>query len=348
MSVLIISGIKDRHADSLEKQLNNLNISVHRFSYSDISTGEVKISLIPNDINKSMLEFYDRETLTEVDGMPETKIIPQYKLYFSEITAIYFHKKSTIKILDFTDDFGEAFYIRKEMTELVESLWTLLSDKHWINHPEKVLKATKPVQLHLACEIGFQIPRTIITDSENSLNDFIMSEPRIAYKSIGDGGVYEFDELGNPLTLKARLYTELIDRGNAIESLNNISSTLSIVQSVINKLSDVRVIVIGDQAFAFEIISSISSDGDWRKNNEEKLRYVLHILPSDIYEKCILLTEKLGLEYGAIDLALTDQGYVFFELNPSGAWIWLQDSCKIPISSYIAKFIEKMITGDVN
>lgn len=50
--------------------------------------------------------------------------------------------------------------------------------------------------------------------------------------------------------------------------------------------------------------------------------------------------EKMGLNYGAIDLIVTpDDQFVFLEVNPSGAWGWIEGRLSFPISESIADLL---------
>ena len=51
--------------------------------------------------------------------------------------------------------------------------------------------------------------------------------------------------------------------------------------------------------------------------------------------------KNLGLQFGAIDLALTaDRDYVFLEVNPNGECVWIEDQLRFPISDAIAKYLD--------
>ena len=100
--------------------------------------------------------------------------------------------------------------------------------------------------------------------------------------------------------------------------------------------------VVGRDTFAAEIMSQShrSSETDWRATEDPDIEHRLHELPDRVRSQCINLVERLGLEFGAIDLALTaDGGYTFFEINPNGEWLWLEDRLGFPISETIAKWL---------
>src|SRR3546814_8596319 len=66
--------------------------------------------------------------------------------------------------------------------------------------------------------------------------------------------------------------------------------------------------------------------------------YEKHDLPEPVSRKLLDLMDRLGLEYGAIDLRLTPGGdYVFFEVNPAGQFLFVEHACGHPISDAMAE-----------
>jgi D-alanine-D-alanine ligase-like ATP-grasp enzyme len=52
------------------------------------------------------------------------------------------------------------------------------------------------------------------------------------------------------------------------------------------------------------------------------------------------LVRGRGLHYGAADLAVDRDGeYVFFEVNPAGEWLWLEQLLAIGIPDAIADLL---------
>ncbi len=50
--------------------------------------------------------------------------------------------------------------------------------------------------------------------------------------------------------------------------------------------------------------------------------------------------DRLGLNYGAIDIILTpEQKHVFLEINPAGEFFWLDKLCNGEISKAIANLL---------
>ena len=106
-------------------------------------------------------------------------------------------------------------------------------------------------------------------------------------------------------------------------------------QRNIAKRFELRITVVEDEVLAAEIHSQATyrTQLDWRHYDWDHTPYRIHALPDDIRDKCLELTRRLGLRFGAIDMIVTPDGnYVFLEINPSGQWRWIEDQCGLPIS----------------
>lgn len=91
-----------------------------------------------------------------------------------------------------------------------------------------------------------------------------------------------------------------------------------------NPKIDLRVTVLDDKLWCDEIvIDAAGIQGDWRLKKKDDLEYKDFSLPADIAQNCLKLVKSLGLQYGAIDLALSDGIFWFIEINPTGEWGWL-------------------------
>lgn len=96
-----------------------------------------------------------------------------------------------------------------------------------------------------------------------------------------------------------------------------------------------RVTVIGDMVWCNQVLyNNKEIEGDWRLHSKQYLSYPSFDLPIDVQKLCVLLVKSLGLVYGAIDLALSNDVFWFIEINPTGEWAWL-DSPKSKIADTI-------------
>jgi glutathione synthase/RimK-type ligase-like ATP-grasp enzyme len=133
------------------------------------------------------------------------------------------------------------------------------------------------------------------------------------------------------------IYTTHVDDA-ALAHLDSVAFAPAIFQERVSKVADIRVTVVGTEVFA----TRINAHGlppeipDWRYASPDQLEHNHHTLPSTEAERCIVLTKTLDLEFGAIDLAIDDEGrYVFFEINPNGQWAWLETLLGLRISAAI-------------
>ena len=185
----------------------------------------------------------------------------------------------------------------------------------WMNHPAVTYQAeSKPYQLRRAANLGFDVPPTLVTnDCEADVPSVIGS--RVALKSVDT--VLLQDEHHQHFG-----YTSLIDwKACADEHFHLAPATC---QSIIAPKLDLRVTIIGDRLWCDAITDEQGGiDGDWRVRPKDKLIYKDYDLPTDVAERCRSLVHDLGLRYGAIDLALSDDRYWFIEINPTGEWGWL-------------------------
>ena len=93
-------------------------------------------------------------------------------------------------------------------------------------------------------------------------------------------------------------------------------------------------------------VSTQSPVRDWRIGTNEELVIKAYTLPKTIARKCIFLTKKLGLNFGAIDLVQDKQGKAWFlEINPNGQWAFIEEKTGQPIGRAIAALLEARNVG---
>ncbi|HEY5865570.1 MAG TPA: hypothetical protein VI542_08485, partial [Candidatus Tectomicrobia bacterium] len=136
-------------------------------------------------------------------------------------------------------------------------------------------------------------------------------------------------------------YTELVTKRD-IGYAHAIRYCPMIFQAYVPKQIELRITVVGRQAFAVAIHSQATNHTrfDWRRYDQDHTPHSPHELPSDIEQRCIELVRRLGLCYGAIDMVLTPSGqYVFLEINPNGQYLWLEQATGLPISEAICDLL---------
>jgi glutathione synthase/RimK-type ligase-like ATP-grasp enzyme len=121
--------------------------------------------------------------------------------------------------------------------------------------------------------------------------------------------------------------------------LHHLQHAPAIFQAVVAGARDVRVTVVGDQVFASEFDIEQMNHIDYRVAlNEITCRP--HELSPSFVKQILRFMDTLGLEYGGLDFRLTRDGrYVFFEINPDGEFIYLEDRTGQPIAAAMANHL---------
>ncbi len=111
----------------------------------------------------------------------------------------------------------------------------------------------------------------------------------------------------------------------------------TLFQERIQGPGDVRVTVVGTQIFS-AYLSGRPGVVDSRLDAEST--FSPHKLPRDLESTIVRLMNKLGLDFGTIDLKLADNGeYVFLEVNPQGQFLYIEIRTGLPISTALADFL---------
>jgi glutathione synthase/RimK-type ligase-like ATP-grasp enzyme len=223
-----------------------------------------------------------------------------------------------------------------EAREALAGVWRTL-DVFWVNHPENNrLASSKPEQLARAVSLGFSIPQTLVTNDSEVARDFVRSMADAAIcKPLGDGRL-EIEGGGGIF------FTSRLD-ASSLDDLDGLGPEPYLFQELIEKQSDIRVTVVGSEAFAARIESQETESGrvDWRRAGADAVHSVEE-LPPEVAEKCVQMTRDYGLHFAAIDLVRRpDDGYVFLELNPNGQWAWVEQLTGLPLRARMAELLER-------
>jgi glutathione synthase/RimK-type ligase-like ATP-grasp enzyme len=205
-----------------------------------------------------------------------------------------------------------------------------------MSHPRCVWEAEhKLLQLATARRMGLTIPGTLVSNNPEDVRAaFLRFGGAMIAKPVRSGYV----EVGEQ---PFAIYTSQV-LAEHLESLEGAELSPIIYQPLLEKRSDVRVTMVGDQLFAAEIDSQTDEAArvDWRRTENPGLPHRRTELPPSIREASSRFMRALGLQFGALDFVLTPSGdYVFLEVNPSGQWLWLDDRLGFGITDAIAAWL---------
>jgi hypothetical protein len=196
----------------------------------------------------------------------------------------------------------------------------------WVNDIIRDAAAShKPWQLHAAKRCGLTVPETLITNNPAHVRQFWeQQQGEVIYKPF----IQTFHGWRETRKLRAQ----------EMALLERVRVAPVIFQRLIPGVADLRVTVVGEEVFPAAVdLRKVDYQLDVRLNQQA---YERHDLPADIRDKLLALMRHLGLEYGAIDLRQTPSGeYVFFEVNPAGQFLFVEHTCKLPISESLARHL---------
>lgn len=316
--ILIITNRSDQTADYLILELQRRKADYARFNTEDFPE---KVSLTWN-INYGVIEGFVQ--------------LPKRQIQFNEIKSIWYRRPVSPSLDHSLYDPETAQFVAEESKAALDGVWKTLP-VFWVSKPDNIRTSeNKMYQLKVASEIGLKVWNTIVTNDELSAKEFYkLNEEKIIYKPLKKG---KFLREGK----QTFIFTNLVSRDH-FEKMANTKYAPSIFQKYVPKYIELRATVIGKKVFSVALDSQKipSAIHDWRRGLHENLEHAPFDLPTNIQEKCVRVLEKLGLEFGAIDLILTPDGeYVFLEINPNGQWAWIQQICPdIPLRETLADLL---------
>jgi hypothetical protein len=182
--------------------------------------------------------------------------------------------------------------------------------------------SSKPYQAQLIQQFGLHAPETLITNDPDQVLDFRDRHRRIIYKS----------------TSGVRSIVQTFD-DNDVARLGELKWCPTQFQQYVEGV-DVRVHVVGAQVFATRI-ESTATDYRYASTQVGKAAdLTATALDAEIEDKCIRLTQGLGLAFAGIDLKFAPDGRVYcFEVNPSPGYSYFEANTGQPIAHAVALYL---------
>ena len=275
--ILVITNKRDITSDLIIYRLKQLEYEYYRLNTEDIGLN----TLLTLNIKHNDFIIYDKN---------------QGKQYHSSsFKSIYFRRPDLPSYDHFKISCEEILFLKKEVSFLLEGLYSILKNNYWISYPEKIkLAENKVYQLLLAQQIGFLTPKTIISNNYEDCLKFLDNQFKIT-KAI-KSGLVEYNQF------QSFIYSNKVSK----DSISSEDSHPILLQDLILKKSDIRVTVIEDQVYSVSINSN-KANSDWRKLDVNDINYERHSLPESIEYYSIQLLQSLSLKFGAIDFILDDE-----------------------------------------
>lgn len=238
------------------------------------------------------------------------------------ITSIWWRRPTLPSINREIFNLQYVNFAYNEWVTILNGIWQCNRDKLWINDLTHDANASNKIyQLDIAKKVGLPIPRTLVSnDPSSTLSFWKENHGKIIFKSFL--ATYQQWRETRPLRVEFLKY------------IHTLKYVPCIFQEYINKSYDIRVVVIGNKLFAGRTKASNLYEFDWRMTQPN---FKEHILTEEIRELILKFMQELKLEFGAIDMKLTEDGrYFFLEINPAGQFLFLEYDTKMTISNTLA------------
>lgn len=242
-------------------------------------------------------------------------------LDLAEIDAVYLRPMDDRRLPELAGEPAESELRRRVMAfhELFIQ-WTEAAPVTIINRYSRMgSNSSKPYQAQLIARAGLAVPETLVTNDPDAVLAFREQHGELIFKSIS-----------GERSIVRKLSDDDLGR---LERIRNCPVQF---QAWVPG-QDIRVHTIGGRCFA----TAISSTGvDYRyagQRDGAPAELAPTTLPDEIAERCLALTDQLGLEFAGIDLRRDPDGrYVCFEVNPSPAFSYYESHTGQPIAAAVA------------
>lgn len=307
--VLVATEADDLTADMVITELNRRDVPVARFNPAEIGaalTVSARFGSCP----------------TPVAGQLRT---PSRTVDLAHVRSVYWRRPVWPAFGHLSPD--DARFAAAQVRYGLGGTLYALDGPLWVNHPLRNAAADyKPAQLAVAQRLGLTVPPTLITNSPDEARSFIARHDQVVFKTLRWTPCRRD---GVPVTGWADLVTtDEIDE--------SVTMVPHLFQAVVDKVADLRVLVVGREVFVVRIESGML---DWRRDYSA-LSYRAMDLPDRVEKALLAYLDHFGLSSGSFDIAVDKNDDLWWlELNPNGQWGWLEESTGLAMSAAFADLL---------
>lgn len=214
---------------------------------------------------------------------------------------------------------------RNEYSALLHGALSSL-DVPILNDPYAQMRAgRKPFQLSVAHHLGLNIPATIISNDPQAIQAFWERQGRnCIFKTL--------------TPMEGRLLETRRLTSADFDEIDKVRHAPIIVQEIVQGL-DIRINVIGNQIFGAEAAPT-TQEAELDCRIDPQVKWEKHAIDEALQRNLKAFVRRLGLQYGSIDMRRTPEGrYVFFEINPSGQFLFIEIDTGHPLCNAMAAML---------
>jgi hypothetical protein len=327
-SVLIISCIDDAHVNAVIRHFDSHDVDYH------LLTPEKML-----DVSMDIDPVQASGTFLWGNSLVELK----------SIGAVWYRKPEPVDIQRFSPCLSrdELDFVQAEAQEILDGIYALLNDRYWLtNPPSQRLAARKLLQLRVARQVGFAVPKSTVTNRVSTARQFAVEvDWQVAIKSISWASAMRPD--GDAL-VQYGVYCRRLNRQELEAGIDQAKNAPTLLQEYIPKRCDLRVVAIGR-----EHIFPVAIDSQNGGLSSEDCRLHIRSLPHRLIEIPQLqkpiwaYMDHMNLQFGCFDFAVSESTgeAVFLECNCNGQWLWMETETQAPIAAAVGLGFVRMKDG---
>ena len=276
------------------------------------------------------------------NGQPvkQTIRVADHEMTFEGVDTLWLRRQPQVKIKASLHEADQEF-ASTQCGEHIEGFLRSIKeqDVFQVNPRDNAVEINKKTpQLILAAKTGFTIPRSLFSNDQDAIRDFVSgTRSEVIFKPFKPN--FWKSDTGTSVSYTAKLTPENMD------GLASIKFSPGIFQEYIPKAYEVRVVFMGHTNIAFKLDSQNSVDEnkvDWRVN-QRALPISRIQLPTDVEKLCLQFMKKAGLVFGSFDFIVTKDGdFVFLEINEQGQFLGYEGET-VPL---LQPFLEFLASAD--
>ena len=301
--ILIIRATEDPHADAVCWGLRQLGCEAVVWDWSNFPKADMGFLALAGDTSPAFG--------ISIDGV----------LHTAPFDVIWVRRKAspTPMVPCHPDDVD---VIGREAQAFIDNMLPFLGDAHtrWVNEIHGDQQCTvKMHQLHVASQLGFTIPDTLVgNDLQRVAAFFAEHHNRVVHKSLRSAH-WDNEDGSRTVARTSRITAAHLASEYAVRACPGI------YQPLIAKQYELRVTVMGESVIAAAIDSQRDGETvDWRMEGGRGVTNIRAIdIGPELAAMCLALCRRLHLNFGCIDLIVgVDDVVTFLEVNNIGQFLW--------------------------
>lgn len=260
---------------------------------------------------------------------------PKMEFELARVSAVW-NRRLGPMIMDPALDVSIHNFINVEMKAVTDALEFFTPAARWMNPFWADLIAENPLkQLLAAKQAGLTVPDTLVTQSAVAAKQFVQRhQGRVVLKMLSNV---------NPASFGIRKFFLTNRWSQAVaQHLEHIQYCPTLLQAEVEKLTEIRVTVVGKRVFAAAIAPIYLQElgVDIREGDMAELPHAEYSLPEEVQRKILRMVDSLSLHFCTMDLVKTTEGdYIFLDLNPCGQYGWTETMTTMQINQAIANWL---------